>query len=127
MLFFNIYAAAFAFKRGWGKNRTLTFKNLWKSTILIILLFLVILAGLSYTGWLHRADAFTGMGTYSYFDMFYYTCVTFATVGFGDIVPASIFAKAVCVLTIATSIVCVTVMLSTVMSVRKNEENQPFG
>ncbi|HIR02755.1 MAG: potassium channel family protein [Acutalibacteraceae bacterium] len=110
-------------KEAGEKNRTLTFKNLWKSTILIILLFLVILAGLSYTGSLHRADAFAGTAAYSYFDMFYYTCVTFATVGFGDIVPVGVFAKAVCILTIVTSIVCVTIMLSTVMSVRKNEEN----
>lgn len=105
-------------------QRRLTLRNLWKSTFLIIILFLVILSALSYVGGLYDAGAFAGGARYSYFDMFYYTCVTFATVGFGDIVPANIFTKSVCILTIATSIICITILLSTVLSVRANEKKK---
>lgn len=107
-------------KEAGDEQRSLTLHNLWKSTFLIIILFLVILAALSYVGGLYFTGAFAGGGQYSYFDMFYYTCVAFATVGFGDIAPANIFTKSVCILTIMTSIICITILLSTVLSVRTN-------
>lgn len=106
------------------EQRSLTLHNLWKSTFLIIILFLVILAALSYVGGLYYTGAFAGGARYSYFDMFYYTCVTFATVGFGDIIPDNIFTKSVCILTIATSIICITILLSTVLSVRTSTKKK---
>ena len=106
------------------KQRSLTFRNLWKSTFLIIVLFLIILSALSYVGALHDARAFEAAGPLTYFDMFYYTCVTFATVGFGDIVPVNLYTKAVCVLTIATSIICITILLGTVLSVRAGKQEK---
>lgn len=105
-------------------QRSLTFRNLWKSTFLIIVLFLVILSALSYAGVLYDTGAFNAAWPLTYFDLFYYTCVTFATVGFGDIVPANMYTRAVCVLTIATSIICITILLGTVLSVRAGDQKK---
>ncbi len=52
----------------------------------------------------------------SNFDLFYYTIVTFTTVGYGDIVPLSIAAKVVTVIISITSVVCLTVFLSSVIT-----------
>lgn len=54
----------------------------------------------------------------SNFDLFYYTAVTFATIGFGDIIPLSYAAKAMAVLISGTSILCLTVFLSSIYSIR---------
>lgn len=52
----------------------------------------------------------------SNFDLFYYTIVTFTTVGYGDIVPVSIAAKVVTIIISITSVVCLTVFLSSVIT-----------
>ena len=57
----------------------------------------------------------------SYFDLFYYTVITFATIGYGDISPVSTGAKLMAVIISITSILCLTIFLSSVMSY-KNEE-----
>lgn len=103
-------------------KRTLTFKNLWKATLLIFLLFITVLSLMSYVGLLHYDNAFCGNVALGYFDMVYYTCVTFATVGYGDIAPSVAFTKAVSILTITTSIITITILLSAMMSVRKSEK-----
>ena len=105
-----------------AKDRTLTFKNLWKSTFLIIFLFLTVLSGLSYVTYMYDTTSFSGTNINTFFDIFYYTCVTFASVGYGDIMPVSFFARVICVLTITTSIICITVLLSTVMSVKNKDD-----
>ncbi len=106
-----------------SSNRTLTFKNLWKSAFLIIFLFLIVLSMMSYVAFVFDENSFSGLNINTYFDFFYYTCVTFATVGFGDIVPISTYARGVCVLTIITSILSITILLSTVITVKKVDEN----
>ncbi|MGL5695289.1 MAG: potassium channel family protein, partial [Peptostreptococcaceae bacterium] len=50
------------------------------------------------------------------FDLFYYTIITFTTIGYGDITPLSIPAKIMSIITALTSGVCVTIFLSTVLS-----------
>lgn len=61
-------------------------------------------------------------GAYSsnagYFDLFYYTIVTFTTIGFGDIIPLSIPAKIVAIVISATSILCITIFLGSIYSYR---------
>ncbi|MDS0524347.1 potassium channel family protein [Clostridium sp. SHJSY1] len=61
-------------------------------------------------------------GAYSnntgYFDLFYYTIVTFTTIGFGDIIPISIPAKIVAIVISATSILCITIFLGSIYSYR---------
>lgn len=52
------------------------------------------------------------------FDLFYYTMVTFATIGFGDIVPISNAAKGMAVLISGSSIFCLSVFLGSIYSMR---------
>lgn len=54
----------------------------------------------------------------NYFDLFYYTIITFTTVGYGDIVPITMEAKIISSLISITNIICITIFLSTILSYR---------
>lgn len=54
----------------------------------------------------------------SSFDLFYYTIITFTTIGYGDITPLSISAKVIAMVISVTSVICITIFLSTVLSYR---------
>ncbi|HHZ06680.1 MAG TPA: hypothetical protein GX401_07865 [Clostridiales bacterium] len=101
-------------------KRSLTFKNLWKATFLIIALFMLTLTALSYIGVLHYGTGFS-QSEMSYFDTFYYTCITFATVGYGDISPQTVYNKVISIATLSTSITTITILLSTMLSVQKQK------
>lgn len=104
----------------------LTLKNIWKLAFLEILFFLLILTMLSYAAWLNSATSYqTPDGNFGFGAAFYHVVVTFGTVGYGDIVPISWFARAVSVLTVFTSIGCLTIMISSVMSLARKA--QPTG
>lgn len=97
-----------------------TFKNIWKFACLEILFFLLTLTMLSYAAWLHLPSVYqTADGRFGFGAAFYHVVVTFGTVGYGDIVPVSWFTRAVSVLTVFTSIGCLTIMISSVMSLSR--------
>lgn len=62
----------------------------------------------------------SGEGVYTnnptFFDLFYYTIITFATVGYGDISPISPVAKFMSIVISMTSILCLTIFVSSVLS-----------
>lgn len=53
-----------------------------------------------------------------YFDLFYYTVITFTTIGFGDILPLSIPAKFIAIIISLTSVICLTIFLGSIFSYR---------
>lgn len=61
-----------------------------------------------------------GGGAYAnangYFDLFYYTIITFTTIGYGDIIPITAEAKIVAIIISITSVICLTVFLSSMLS-----------
>lgn len=50
------------------------------------------------------------------FDLFYYTVITFTTIGYGDIIPNTILAKTTSMHISITSVICLSVFLSSVLS-----------
>ena len=52
------------------------------------------------------------------FSLFYYTIITFTTVGYGDIVPLSVGARIVSIVVSLTSVICITIFLSSILSYR---------
>lgn len=104
------------------EESSLTLKNIWKSAILTIVLFLFTLTLMSGCCYLHNPASFDGVD-YGLFDMLYYTVITFATVGYGDITPVGFSAKVVSVLTVFTSVLCITVLLSEILGVKKKSNN----
>lgn len=57
--------------------------------------------------------------TNGYFSLFYYTIITFTTIGYGDIVPVTMAARAVAIIISITSVVCLTIFLSSILSYRE--------
>lgn len=75
----------------------------------------------------HETPVFTNAN--NYFDLFYYTIITFTTIGYGDITPTTMAAKTVSMLISLTSVICISVFLSTILSYRgqlnvKEDENR---
>ncbi|MGL5347013.1 MAG: potassium channel family protein [Peptostreptococcaceae bacterium] len=87
----------------------------------VLILFMIILNLFLAVGIIDQSypSAFTNNPTR--FDLFYYTIITFTTIGYGDIVPVGIPAKIISMIIAITSVICLTIFLSTVMSYR--EEN----
>lgn len=54
------------------------------------------------------------------FDLFYFTIITFTTIGYGDITPVTYLAKIVTMLIAITSVICISVFISSVLSHKSN-------
>lgn len=65
------------------------------------------------------ADGTAYLNATGSFDLFYYTIITFTTIGYGDIVPVTTSAKVVAVVISITSVICLTVFLGSILSYKE--------
>ncbi len=59
------------------------------------------------------------VGNVSYFDLFYYTVISFTTIGYGDIVPYRMESKCMAVIIAATSVMCLVIFVSSVLALKE--------
>lgn len=111
-------------------KNSIEFYKIWACGVLNVILFFISYTNLLF--YLSKIDIHTLM--YSgglikdsfvkgYFDILYYTIVTFFTIGFGDIQPISIIAKITTIFIILTGFICnaimIGILISTTFSSRK--------
>lgn len=65
------------------------------------------------------ADGAAYLNATGNFDLFYYTMITFVTIGYGDIAPVTTSAKVVAIVISITSVICLTVFLSSILSCKE--------
>lgn len=118
-----VITLVFVMKEANNEQSGLTLHNIWKSAFLTIILFIFCLSLMSFYCVAYDASSISGV-TLGFFDIVYYTVITFATVGFGDIFPVSAFAKGVSMLTVLTSVLCITVLLSEIIGIKKQRKNK---
>jgi len=57
-------------------------------------------------------------GVITNFDLFYYTLITFTTIGYGDIYPVAVQGKVMAIIIAFTSVGCLVVMVSSILSLK---------
>ena len=92
--------------------------------VLIISVYLTNIINLSLVVWIiqrFQNSCFKEMN--SYFDALYYTIITFSTVGYGDIVPQTAYAKIVSIIIIASNFLLLLAFVNLfVMKAKKKED-----
>ena len=86
------------------------------TTLSILILIMMILNLFLAVCFINSADINSYTGNPNNFDLFYYTIITFTTIGYGDIVPVTVLAKIMSIIISTTSVVCITIFLSSVLS-----------
>lgn len=56
------------------------------------------------------------------FDLFYFTIITFTTIGYGDITPVTYIAKIVTLFIAITSVICISIFISSILSYKNSDE-----
>ncbi|MGL5750385.1 MAG: potassium channel family protein [Paraclostridium sp.] len=87
----------------------------------VLLLFILVLNLYLGVCFIASLDTNAYLNAQNYFDLFYYTIITFTTIGYGDIIPVSIPAKILAIIISITSVVCLTVFLSTILSYKDQD------
>lgn len=90
----------------------------------IIILFMIIINLFLAVVLINQASPNAFAGNPNNFDLFYYTMITFVTIGYGDIVPVSVPAKIISIIIGITSVICITIFLSTMLSHKSEQEKR---
>lgn len=102
-----------------SKNDKESFSKLVVAALVIIFMIIVNLYLGVCLGKAYDPNAFSNNP--SNFDLFYFTITTFTTIGFGDIVPISIYAKAITILIAISSVIVITIFLGSIFSFKQGE------
>ena len=94
------------------------------TTFFKLFYFLSTLTLFCYIGSIYYVDAYS-INNPNIFDLFYYVVITFGTIGYGDIYPICYYTKAIAILIVFTSISCISIMLSSFLSVSHEKINRP--
>lgn len=100
-----------------GAKEESLFKRIIVAAILILFMLILNLYLMVCLVGSANPEAFTNVQ--GKFDLFYYTIITFATIGYGDIVPNIFLAKVISILISITSVVCISVFLSSILSYKE--------
>ena len=106
-------------------SATFTFnhQNLWKVALMVIAEFLITLTLFCYIGYLYFPQSYS-QNPLTLFDFFYYVVITFGTIGYGDIAPTCFYSKLIAILIVFTSITCISIMLSSFLSVSSSNSKK---
>ncbi|MGL5378763.1 potassium channel family protein [Clostridium sp.] len=85
----------------------------------ILLLIMLVLNLYLAVCFVNAIDGGAYLNATGYFDLFYYTIITFTTIGYGDIIPITPEAKIVAIIISITSVICLTVFLSSMLSYKE--------
>lgn len=106
-----------------SKHTDKTDQNVYTRIVIvsILLLFMIILNLYLATCLINQAFTGSFSNNPNNFDLFYYTIITFTTIGYGDIIPLTIPAKIMSIIISFSSVVCITIFLSTVLSYKEDK------
>ncbi|WP_297522701.1 potassium channel family protein [uncultured Clostridium sp.] len=96
------------------KDDAITFNRILIAAILILLMIILNLYLSVCTAYSMDHLAYTN--TNGYFSLFYYTIISFTTIGYGDIVPVSDLARLIAIIISITSVVSLTIFLGSILS-----------
>lgn len=93
--------------------------HIWRTVFIILGMFFFVFAAMFYGCSLYSSAAFNQ--PLDFLDALYYTVITFATVGFGDIVATAPIVKGLSILCSVTSILCLVIVVNAVLSITLNQ------
>ena len=91
------------------------------SIVAIILLIMVIFSLYLGVCFINSSDIGGYTNNPTYYDLFYYTIITFSTIGYGDISPVSGLAKFMSMIIAFTSFICITIFVSAILSYKNKD------
>ena len=91
------------------------------SVVAIILLIMVIFSLYLGVCFINSGDIGVYTNNPTYYDLFYYTVITFSTIGYGDICPISPVAKFMSMVISFTSFICLTIFVSSILSYKSEQ------